>query len=408
MESRNKKGFPGVLESYWKTYSNSTAEYFLWLTAKHALKNRAYARMESHLAALLERWPQGGNADAARFWLYKINKKNGHNEKKKRFFRELLLHHPDSSYTWALMPDETAGKTVEELTGLFEKSDSNTDACYYHSLLSYVQKDMAKRDARLSHMKNETNLNAAKLQRDIKKLKLSSSVDDELRALDRYFTVGSMDLVNREMRFLPDDDRAQVDKYIALAHYSRKYSHYFLGVHALQELFRLKEIRENPFVIPGPIMKQLYPRGFRDCVERCSSDYNIEADMIYAVIKAESSFNHEAVSPVGAVGLMQLMRPTAGDVAKQLNVKSYNLKDPCTSIRFGTRYLSWLMKYFNNNMTYVVAGYNAGAGNVLKWRKEVPADDADYFAEMIPFGETRGYILRTAKFSQIYSILYSR
>ncbi len=88
-------------------------------------------------------------------------------------------------------------------------------------------------------------------------------------------------------------------------------------------------------------------------------------------------------------------------------MKSYDLKDPCTSIRMGAHYLKWLKGYFNNDFEEMVAGYNAGAGNVNKWKKNRDYEDDDYFIALLPFDETRGYILRTRKFHMQYEIVYN-
>ena len=123
-------------------------------------------------------------------------------------------------------------------------------------------------------------------------------------------------------------------------------------------------------------------------------------------MKAESLFNHRAMSPAGAAGLMQLMPATAKGVARQLRYPKFDLRAPCTSVELGTHYLAWLRRLFGNNYKLMVAGYNGGPGNVKKWMKSVPYSDKDYFTEFIPFSETRYYILRTGKFLTQYDILY--
>ena len=129
------------------------------------------------------------------------------------------------------------------------------------------------------------------------------------------------------------------------------------------------------------------------------------------MIKSESSFNHKAVSPAGATGLMQLMPETAKGVAKDLKISSYDLKNPLISITFGTRYLQWLKRIFPGGYTKsfekIVGGYNAGAGNVIKWRKKLRYNDIDYYIEFIPFKETKGYILRTKKYLIQYKLIYN-
>jgi soluble lytic murein transglycosylase-like protein len=92
-------------------------------------------------------------------------------------------------------------------------------------------------------------------------------------------------------------------------------------------------------------------------------------------MEQESHFNSRAVSPVGARGLMQLMPGTAA----RFGVRNAN--DPAQNVSAGTRYLKLLMRKFNNRVDLVLAGYNAGEGNVTKYGYRVP-----------PFRETRNYV----------------
>ena len=112
---------------------------------------------------------------------------------------------------------------------------------------------------------------------------------------------------------------------------------------------------------------------------RPSRQFDVDAALVSAVIKAESDYNPRIVSNKGARGLMQLMPATA----ERFGVA--NSFDPRENIHGGTRYLRWLLKKFDGNADLAVAAYNAGEGNVWKY-KGVP-----------PFRETVNYINRIAK-----------
>src|SRR3954464_5249029 len=125
----------------------------------------------------------------------------------------------------------------------------------------------------------------------------------------------------------------------------------------------------------GPIFKSKFDK----LIVEAAKKFDVDAALVSAVIKAESDFNAREVSNKGARGLMQLMPSTA----ERFGVTdSY---DPSANIYAGVRYLHWLLQTFHGNADLAVAAYNAGEGNVWKY-KGVP-----------PFRETITYINRIAK-----------
>jgi len=114
--------------------------------------------------------------------------------------------------------------------------------------------------------------------------------------------------------------------------------------------------------------------AYDDIVDEAAQTYKLDPRMIKAVMEAESAFNAMAVSPVGALGLMQLMP----EVAKELGVT--DPLDPRQNIMAGSKYLKQLLDTHNGNVRLALASYNAGPGNVAKYRA-IP-----------PFKETRNYV----------------
>lgn len=139
-------------------------------------------------------------------------------------------------------------------------------------------------------------------------------------------------------------------------------------------------------VCGGGNIKSLRKRlvNYEKIIARYSKKYGVAEALIKAVITAESCFNSRAVSPKGAVGLMQLMPATA----KRFGTR--NRKDPDANIKAGTRYLKFLMKHFDEYLVNVIAAYNAGEGAVNKY-KGVP-----------PYRETRNYVAKVSALYQLY------
>lgn len=119
--------------------------------------------------------------------------------------------------------------------------------------------------------------------------------------------------------------------------------------------------------------------SIQDIVDEASARHGVDPDLVHSVIKAESNYNPNAVSPVGASGLMQLMPATA----RQLGVlNAFNPKD---NIEGGVKYLRYLQDKFQDPVL-ALAAYNAGPGSVEKYNKTVP-----------PYRETQDYVVKVAK-----------
>lgn len=116
-------------------------------------------------------------------------------------------------------------------------------------------------------------------------------------------------------------------------------------------------------------------KAVRHLIREAASEHGLEFELLQAVIATESGFDPSAVSPKGAVGLMQLIPDTAerfGVRATGRQSVSERLTDPRTNIQAGSRYLAWLINYFNGDVRLAVAAYNAGEGAVLKAGRRIP------------------------------------
>ena len=140
-----------------------------------------------------------------------------------------------------------------------------------------------------------------------------------------------------------------------------------------------------------------YPLAFEEIVNKNSQIYDVDKNLIFALMREESLFDTNAVSWVGAKGLMQLMDKTKQSLEKDLGIKSDNVFKPKVNIKLGTFYLSKLMKDFDNDLIRVIASYNAGPHNIKKWNKRFDGYENDEFVESIPFKETHGYVKRVLR-----------
>ena len=157
----------------------------------------------------------------------------------------------------------------------------------------------------------------------------------------------------------------------------------------------------------------MFPRRYKEIVEQAASIYNIDPNLIYAVIKQESNFIKNAVSYSNAKGLMQIMDPTSKQMARKIDTiddKNYDVFDPYTNIHMGVKYLSYLIKYFDGNYYLAIIAYNAGMGRVDTWLEAEYNEYTDYskLLDNIQYDETKIYFEKVLNYYNIYTKLYDR
>ena len=161
----------------------------------------------------------------------------------------------------------------------------------------------------------------------------------------------------------------------------------------------------------NPILKIIYPRTYEEAVLIYSEKYNVDKNLILAVIKAESNFNENAISNRNAIGLMQLMEETAKDVANKNNIEIDNenikeeLCDVYKNIEIGTAYIASLLKRYQNTEV-ALAAYNAGIGTVDNWIEKGIINKDGSNIENIPYKETNYYVRKILRDYEIYQELY--
>ena len=155
------------------------------------------------------------------------------------------------------------------------------------------------------------------------------------------------------------------------------------------------------------MLTKVYKLEYTEYVKKYANEYNVDEYLIYAIIKAESNFEPDAVSHRGAKGLMQLMYSTAEDIAKRINVNlnEDNILEPDININLGTKYISMLIQKYNNT-NLALAAYNAGSGNVDGWIEKgtLKSDGSDI--ENVPFTETNNYVRKILRDYKIYKNIY--
>jgi soluble lytic murein transglycosylase len=201
-------------------------------------------------------------------------------------------------------------------------------------------------------------------------------------ALERYET-------SLQKRYAPRGEEALCRAYGVLSSAGRRYR---VG----QRAARWSELSQAPSSDSRWLWDCIYPRPYESLVKEAGQEWKLPAELVYAVMRQESAFRPEVVSPAKAVGLMQLIPPTARRVAEELEMEydPLGLFSPPVNIRMGSYYLSKVLGSFGGSVPLAAAAYNAGPSTVARWLESGKSLPVDVWVARIPYGETRGYVNR--------------
>lgn len=157
------------------------------------------------------------------------------------------------------------------------------------------------------------------------------------------------------------------------------------------------------------MLKTLYPLKYEDYVEVYSKENNLSPAFVYAVIKCESDFDSDAVSNVGATGLMQIMPDTFSWINMRLGEDNpYSMAtDPETNIKYGCYLYGYLLNKYGR-VQESLAAYHGGNGNVDKWLADERYSSDGETLHTIPFPTTNKYVKKVMLTEKIYQNLYFR
>ncbi len=273
------------------------------------------------------------------------------------------------------------------------------------------------------------------LKTSIKGYPSSQSIYQSLRTNRSFYGFISSDKLNKQYSLLDHSlpiDTAEIQRVASMGGMKRAYELWLIGntteAHAewlhlsnrlsTQELLAVGQLARQwgwhntgiQAMISGNLWNQLtvrFPLAYRDEIYKIANDSTVEPTLIYAIARQESAFDQRAKSPVGAMGLMQLMPKTAQFTAKKSGIQHSHkreLLDATHNMTLGSQYLNHLLKKFRGNRILVAAAYNAGPHRVSKWlSKEGKERPVDIWIETIPYKETRHYVQNILCFSVIYS-----
>lgn len=223
---------------------------------------------------------------------------------------------------------------------------------------------------------------------------LIMDTNNKLSTINSY----SKELYNLEVNII--NQRNNLIERYALANRYKEKENYFLAVRysiPLLNDFKVEEVYELNYLMP-----------YEKIVKKYSDKYDIDPFLIWAVMREESHYRSDAVSWVGARGLMQIMPATAKDISTNLghDFNDEDLFNPDINIKFGSWYLKRQLDNNNGDFDKALASYNGGLGNVRRWEGNYFGKKEFGFPTAIDFPETREYITKVMDSYHFYKILY--
>ncbi|MGH7961650.1 MAG: tetratricopeptide repeat protein [Candidatus Binatia bacterium] len=331
---------------------NALAREGRWRQGWMAYRRGDFQQAENVFAALARSAPDAPEGESALYWQARSAEKLGLREKATQGYRTLLQRYPDGYYAlWA--------------------------------------------EKRLQVTPPPLDPGAA---RAVSPPSLPPRFDRHHRRSQELQALGLLSLARRELDV--GKEGAPLDATLTrflLAEYSR------LDGHAAALRLAVSLDRKDP----GNWRRYLFPHAYWDLVSTQAQQKGLDPYLVLALIRQESLFDPDAVSPAQAYGLMQLLPATAARMTGSSPGVS-SLTTPAFNIQAGTTYLRQLLDLYDNNLIMAVAGYNAGEKAVDKWRARYPGLAPDEFAESISYRETRNYVKLVLRNYRTYQRLYGK
>ena len=156
--------------------------------------------------------------------------------------------------------------------------------------------------------------------------------------------------------------------------------------------------------------KIIYPLLYREELLAASAEFEIDPCMLAALVQVESSYQADAVSPVGAIGLMQIMPETgqwlSGKIELEQEYTTEMLYDPGVNLRLGCWYLSYLYNRYDGQWQEALTAYIAGQGQVDKWLKDQELSADGKHLDVIPGQDVKEYAAKVMRYHESYKEAY--
>lgn len=351
------------------------SDYFLYLKAKNSSEVKKYETYEQ----FIQKYPKSVFAPEILYELFYRY------ISKKQYDKAIKLGHTHLS---SFKQTDTSPAVLFWLGKIYErKSNLICAKFYYNKVISeYPDSYYSYRACLCLHKAKKIKHKNVK----IKKPEFPCNDKREKTLASKLILLGDYDFI---LELYKDDEF--VESWVEYQKHNYSYS-VLLAEKAMKKIYPKPKFNDNRW-------KLVYPIKYWEYLSKYNK--NIEPFMILSIIREESHFNSNITSPVGAVGLMQLMPATANELAAAYGYCN-NLTEPENNIIIGSRYYDQLRASFNGEDVYSVMAYNSGRANVIKWLNSFDCFDIDDFVEQVPFLETKSYLKKVLRSYWCYSNIY--
>lgn len=320
------------------------------------------------------------------YWYLRYLRYKGDSEKLKGMLSTYYSYCPGSYYTGVI--EEEFSAEIKTLTPPENPVSSKDNLIKYLSIVSHGEyiKYLANQNLAFAYYRDSHELNQ-KLNLAIQKIYNSKKLQNAVE----YLKVGEIDRASEIIQdYFDEHSLSETDRFEVYVGVGDASKNTYLSLFYTRQLMKTYRIPDDPILLPPGITNRLYPRPHRELVHENSKEFGIDENIVYAIMRQESFFRENAISPSNARGLMQVMPSTGKIIAKRLKVFNYSLHDPEVSIKFGAKFLADLMNTYGE-LRWASIAYNGGPGNLRKWKRNHYRNDFNHFLEEMPSKESRDY-----------------
>jgi len=384
-------------------------EQALFAAGNIYLLRRDYDKAIDSFREMEQRFPGSARAHYVHWKVAWLSMRQGRIADAKSGFEAQIALYPDSNevsnalYWRGRLAEEDGDKAMA--SAFYQKLNERYRNYYYGPL---ARERMAKLAITAGDDPHYAILDHVPAIKDVPPAANTAVPDDNLRVEKAHLLEngGLLDFAVRELKAASEEDKGN---WLAgeIARMYQDAGFYNLAVETL------KRAIPNYFAIdlsslPRSYWEALFPRPYWLDLRKFASTNALDPYLVASLIRQESEFNPNAVSPKNAVGLMQLLPKVGRGVAKQEKLKHFSTQQlftPTVNLQLGTKYFRSMVDQFGG-FEYALAAYNAGDYRVVDWQANGKYRDIQEFVESIPFTETREYVQAIMRNANVYRQLY--